>query len=103
MVLTDRRRADNAVLREKINHIQQTSQQLKDLVDWVQGQTVAWAREGKALDLPSADLAKALSAAFVEQRQAMVHIQQDIKGVAVREVAAAAALISDEELAALLK
>jgi hypothetical protein len=33
----------------------------------------------------------------------MAHIQEDIKGVAVREVAAAAALISDEELAALLK
>ena len=103
MVLTERRRADNALLREKIDHIQQASQQLKDLVDQVQGQTVAWAREGKVVDLPSAELAQALSAAFAQQRQAMAHIEQDIKGVAVREVAAAAALISDEELAALLK
>ncbi len=46
---------------------------------------------------------QALSAVFAQQRQAMAHIQEDIKGVAVREVAAAAALISDEELAALLK
>lgn len=103
MVLTERRRADNALLREKIDHIQQTSQQLKDLVDQVQDQAVAWAREGKVADLPSAELAQALSAAFAQQRQAMAHIQEDIKGVAVREVAAAAALISDEELAALLK
>ncbi len=103
MGLTERRRADNALLREKIDHIQQTSQQLKDLVDQVQGQAVAWAREGKVVDLPSAELAQALSAVFAQQRQAMAHIQEDIKGVAVREVAAAAALISDEELAALLK
>jgi UDP-N-acetylglucosamine transferase subunit ALG13 len=103
MVLTERRRADNALLREKIDHIQQTSQQLKDLVDQVQGQAVAWAREGKVVDLPSAELAQALTTAFAQQRQAMAHIQEDIKGVAVREVAAAAALISDEELAALLK
>jgi len=103
MVLTERRRADNALLREKIDHIQQTSQQLKDLVDQVQAQAVAWAREGKVVDLPSAELAHALHAAFAQQRQAVTHIQQDIQGVAVREVPTAAALISDEELAALLK
>ena len=103
MVLTERRQADNALLREKIDHIQQTSQQLKDLVDQVQGQAVAWAREGKVVDLPSAELAQVLRAAFAEQRQAMADIQQDIQGAAVRELAAAAALISDEELAALLK
>ena len=72
MVLTERRRADNALLREKIDHIQHTSQQLKDLVDQVQGQAVA-------------------------------HIQQDIQGAVVRDVVPVAALISDEELAALLK
>ncbi|BDU57708.1 hypothetical protein LMORI2_06900 [Limnohabitans sp. MORI2] len=103
MVMTERRRADNALLREKIDHIQQTSQQLKDLVDQVQGQAVAWAREGKVVDLPNAELAQVLTVAFAQQGQAMTHIQQHIKGVAVREVAAAAALISDEELAALLK
>lgn len=103
MVLTERRRADNALLREKINHIQQTSQQLKDSVDQVQRQSVAWAREGKVVELPNVELAQALRAAFAQQRQALTHIQQEIQGVAVREVAAAAALISDEELAALLK
>ena len=103
MVLTERRRADNALLRAKIDHIQQTSQQLKDLVDQVQGQAIAWAREGKVVDLPSAELSHALSAAFAQQRQAVTHIQQDIQGVVVRDVAPVAALISDEELAALLK
>ncbi|MEY4725824.1 MAG: hypothetical protein RLZ36_451 [Pseudomonadota bacterium] len=103
MVWTERRRADNALLREKISHIQQTSQQLKDLVDQVQGQAVAWAREGKVVDLPNDVLAQALRAAFAQQRQALTDIQQDIQGVAKREIAAAAALISDEELAALLK
>jgi len=103
MVLTERRRADNALLREKIDHIQHTSQQLKDLVDQVQGQAVAWAREGKVVDLPNAELSHALSAAFAQQRQAVAHIQQDIQGAVVRDVVPVAALISDEELAALLK
>ena len=103
MVLTERRRADNALLREKIDHIQQTSQQLKDLVDQVQGQAVAWAREGKVLDLPSAELSHALSAAFAQQRQAVTHIQQDIQGAVMRDVTPVTALISDEELTALLR
>ena len=103
MVLTERRRADNALLREKVDHLQQTSQRIKALVDQVQDQTVAWARQGKVTDLPSADLADALSAVFVQQRQAMSHLQQEIKGAALPTVAPAAALISDEELTALLK
>ena len=103
MTLTERRRADNALLREKMDHIQQTSQQLKDLVDQVQSQALAWAREGKMTDLPNAKLAQSLSAAFAQQRQAMTHIQQDIKGIERREVSSASVLISDDELNALLK
>ncbi len=103
MVVTERRRADNALLRAKIDHLQQSSQQLKELVDQVQGQTVAWAREGRVVDLPSTALAATLRDAFAQQRQAMTQIQQDIQGVTVREVPVAAALISEEELNALLK
>ncbi len=103
MVVTERRRADNALLRAKIDHLQQSSQQLKELVDQVQGQTVAWAREGRVVDLPSPTLATTLRDAFVQQRQAMTQIQQDIQGVTAREVPVAAALISEEELNALLK
>lgn len=103
MVLTERRRADNAVLRQKIDQIQQSSQQLKAWVDEVQLQTVAWARQGKVTDLPSADLAHALSGVFAQQRQTVAHIQQDIRGVAPQMASPSAALISHEELAALLK
>lgn len=103
MVLTERRRADNALLRRKIDHIQQTSQQLKDLVDQVQGQAVAWAREGKVNDLPNTELAHALTDVFTLQRQAMTCLQQDIKGSAVRDVPPTSALISDAELTALMK
>lgn len=103
MVVTERRRADNALLRAKIDHLQQSSQQLKELVDQVQGQAVAWAREGRVVDLPSTALATTLRDAFAQQRQAMTQIQQDIQGVTAREVPVAAALISEEELNALLK
>jgi hypothetical protein len=103
MVVTERRRTDNALLRAKIDHLQQSSQQLKELVDQVQGQTVAWAREGRVVDLPSPTLATTLRDAFVQQRQAMTQIQQDIQGGTAREVPVAAALISEEELNALLK
>lgn len=103
MVVTERRRADNALLRAKIDHLQQSSQQLKSWVDHVQGQTVAWAREGRVVDLPSTELATALRDAFAQQRQAMTQIQQDIQGAVMREVPVAAALISEDELNALLK
>ena len=101
MTSTDRRHPENAQLREKINHIQDVSEQLQNLVAQVQVQTVAWAREGKVFDLPSADLAVDLSHAFEQQRVALAQIQEDIKGKAVR--VPAPALITDEELAALMK
>jgi hypothetical protein len=101
MTSTDRRHPENAQLREKINHIQNVSEQLQNLVAQVQVQTVAWAREGRVVDLPSADLAVDLSHAFEQQRVALAQIQEDIKGKAVR--VPAPALITDEELAALMK
>ncbi len=101
MTSTDRRHPENAQLREKINHIQDVSEQLQNLVAQVQVQTVAWAREGKVFDLPSADLAVDLSHVFEQQRVALAQIQEDIKGKAVR--VPAPALITDAELAALMK
>ena len=101
MTSTDRRHPENTQLREKISHIQDVSKQLQNLVAQVQVRTVAWAREGKVVDLPSADLAVDLSHAFEQQRVALTQIQEDIKGKAVR--VPASALITDEELAALMK
>lgn len=101
MTDTDRRHPENAYLRKKINHIQDVSEQLQNLVAQVQVQTVAWAREGKVVDLPSADLANHLSHAFQQQRMALAQLQEDIKGTATP--VAAPALITDEELAALMK
>jgi hypothetical protein len=67
-------------------------------------QTVAWAREGKVVDLPSAELANNLSTSFLQQRAALAQIQEDIKGASARlSMPVAATLISDEELAALMK
>lgn len=101
MTETERRHPENAPLREKINHIQHVSEQLQTLVAQVHVQTVAWAREGKVVDLPHADLANHLSLAFQQQRAALAQLQEDIKGTATR--VAAPALITDEELAALMK
>lgn len=101
MTETERRHPENAQLREKINRIQHASEQLQTLVSQVQAQTVAWAREGKVADLPNAELASHLSASFQQQRIALAEIQEDIKGVVTR--APASALLSDEELAALMK
>ncbi len=101
MTHIERRHPENAQLREKINHIQSVSEQLQTLVAQVQVQTVAWAREGKVVDLPSADLACHLSHAFQQQRAALTQLQEDIKGAAARVTAPA--LITDEELAALMK
>jgi hypothetical protein len=104
MTATERRHPENAQLREKINHIQVVSDQLQALVQQVQAQTVAWAREGKVVDLPSADLANSLSTSFLQQRAALAQIQEGIKGVSARlSMPVAATLISDEELAALMK
>jgi hypothetical protein len=101
MPSADRRHLENLPLRGKIDHIQKVSEQLKTLVAQVQAQTVAWAREGKVDDLPNAELASHLSASFQQQRAALAEIQEDIKGVVTRM--AAPALITDEELAALMK
>jgi hypothetical protein len=97
----DRRHLENALLREKIDHIQQVSEQLMTLVAQVQAQTVDWARDGKVDDLPNAELARHLSASFKQQRAALAAIQDDIKGMTAHVVAPA--LITDEELAALMK
>ena len=101
MPFTDRRHSENSRLREKIDHIQQMSEHLKTLVAQVQEQTVAWAREGKVVDLPNTELASHLSTSFQQQRGALAEIQEDIKGVVTR--VAAPVLITDEELAALMK
>ncbi len=104
MPATERRHPENAQLREKINRIQAVSHELQALVTKVQAQTVAWAREAKVVDLPNAALATSLSASFQQQRDALAQIQEDIKGAAMRvAMPSAAALISDEELAALMK
>ena len=104
MVTTERRHPENALLREKINHMQQVSEQLQTSLAQVQAQTVAWAREGKVVDLPNPELAGHLSVLFQQQRVALAQMQEEIKGAAVRVVTpATTGLISDEELAALMK
>lgn len=102
--MTERRHPENARLREKINRIQEASEVLQTLVKQVQVQTVTWAREGKATDLPSAGLANELATSFQQQRSALAQIQEDIKGAKMRVAnPSASTLISDEELAALMK
>lgn len=104
MSANERRHPENAQLREKINHIQAVSEQLQALVQQVQVQTVVWAREGRVADLPCSELANSLSTSFLQQRAALAQIQEDIQGAAVRAaMPTAPALISDEELAALMK
>ncbi len=104
MTDTERRHPENALLREKIDHIQHASEQLHVLAEQVQAQTVAWARQGKVADLPSAELASNLSATFQQQRAALAQIQEQIKGVAARDMTlTSASLITEEELAALRK
>ncbi len=104
MVLSERRRESNARLREQINQIQHRSEQLKSWVDDVQVQAVAWARLGKLTDLPDAALAQNLNRVFDQQRTAMASIRQEIRGAIPGDMRAiSAALLSDEELAALLK
>lgn len=100
----ERRHPENAKLREKIKHIQDVSRQLQSLVEQVHLQTVAWAREGRTTDLPDAELADCLSESFAHQRMALAQLQEGIKGAAVRALASTSQpLISDEELAALMK
>jgi hypothetical protein len=104
MTEIERRHPENAQLREKINHIQAVSDQLQVLVTQVQEQTVTWAREGKVMDLPSAELANHLSISFFQQRAALAEIQKDIKGETARvTIPTSVALISDEERAALMR
>jgi hypothetical protein len=102
MTATERRHPENAKLREKIKHIQQAGQQLQSLAAQVQVQTVSWAREGKVVDLPNAELARHLSVSFQQQRAALAQIQDEIKGVSARKMAPAA-LITQDELTALMK
>lgn len=102
--MTERRHPENARLREKINRIQEASEVLQTLVKQVQLQTVTWAREGKATDLPSAELANHLATSFQQQRNALTQIQEGIKGAKMRvDTPCTSTLISDEELAALMK
>jgi hypothetical protein len=96
----ERRHPENKQLREKINHIQDLSQQLLTLIHHVRKETVASARAGHVLDLPNVALAASLSDAFEGQRSAISLIQQDIRGVAA--TIKSAALITDEERAALM-
>ena len=67
----ERRHPENARLREKINHIQATGEQLRVLSAQVQKQTLDWARSGRVTDLPSADLAAGMTSTFDAQRMAL--------------------------------
>jgi hypothetical protein len=75
-----RRHPENKQLREKINHIQDLSQQLLSLIHHVEKETIATARAGQVADLPNVALAASLSDAFEGQRSAIALIQQDIRG-----------------------
>lgn len=104
MVEAERRRPENARLREKIHRIQSTSQQLMASAALVHDQAVAWAREGKLTDLPSAELGRELAASFAQQRQAVSALTRDIQGHTSQKPSDVAAVrISSEELAALLR
>ena len=74
-----------------------------DMVDHVQKETVAWARAGQVADLPSVALATSLLDAFEEQRVAISLIQQDIEGSNPPVKLTSTPLISDGELAALMR
>jgi hypothetical protein len=93
----DRRNPLNAKLRAKIDLIQQMSQQLQISIERVQTETVAWARQGKPTELPCQDFSDHLSPEFRLQRFTMAQIQKEIKGES-----SLVALITDEELAALM-
>ena len=104
MAETERRHPKNAQLREKIKRIQEMSHALQTVVEQVQGQTVAWAREGKIVDLPNAALANSLVTPFQNLRVALTQIQKDIEGATVyMGMHSVANLITDEELAVLMK
>jgi len=96
----ERRHPENKPLREKINHIQDLSQQLLTLIDHVQKETVASARAGQMVDLPNVALAASLTDAFEGQRSAISRIQQDIRGGV--PTIKSATLITDAERAALM-
>ena len=101
MTFADRRQHANAPLRAKIDQIQASSDALVQAVAQVQQQTLSWVRESQATDLPNAELAHRLSALFKAQREAMAHIQQATVGVPAP--APQRVLITDDEMAALLK
>lgn len=96
MDFKDRRNPLNAKLRVKIDHLQQFCQQLQSSIERVQSETVAWARQGKSIELPCQVLSDHLSSEFRKQRFTLAQIQKEIKGESVPK-----ALISDDELAAL--
>lgn len=100
MTETERRHPENKQLREKINHIQDLSQQLLSLIHHVEKETIASARAGQVADLPNVALAASLSDAFEGQRSAIALIQQDIRGNV--SPIKSAALITDAERAALM-
>lgn len=97
----ERRRPENAQLREKINHIQDLSQQVFNLIDHIQAQTVVCARTGEVVDLPSASLAASLSHTFKEQRLAVSQIQHGITGSS--NSVNSTLLITDAEFDALMR
>ena len=96
----ERRHPENKQLRDKINHIQDLSQQLVTLIHHVQNETMASARAGQVVDLPNAALSASLSDAFEGQRSAIALIQQDIRGRV--PTLQSTALITDAERAALM-
>lgn len=102
MVFAERRHAENARLREKIDRIQQAAQKLQNLAHQIQVQTVATARQGHLHDLPCEKFARDLSATFQQQRATVSLIQEQITGTPVRN-ASTASLITAEELTALMK
>lgn len=98
----ERRKSTNAPLRAKIDQIQATHQTLIASMEQVQARTLAWVREQDMADLPNPALAQDLSASFKAQRAALAQMQQATMG-APTALAARQTLITDDEMAALMK
>lgn len=97
MICIDRRNPMNAKLREKIDLIEQVSQQLQGSIEKVRIETVAWARQGKTNELPCQNFANHLSPEFRQQHFAIAQIQKEIRGEP-----STVALLTEDEIAALM-
>ena len=100
MNATERRQAEQARLRERVNEVQHLGQALTTSLQELQAQTLQWVRQNQSANLPASARTQSLSAPIREMQKTLTQLQKATIG---SPESAPSLSLTAAELTALLK